>query len=457
MLMRMETDTVISRYLSQKKHASPLATFRIAFGILMVISMIRFWYNGWIEKLYILPDFHFKYCGFSWISVPDSPWIYGLFLICGLSALSVAVGFKYRWSIIIFFLSFTYIELMDKTTYLNHYYFVSVLSFMMIWLPMARYFSVDARKDKSYAKTFVPSWTVDAIKVLLALVYIYAGAAKLNHDWMLRAMPLTIWLPTKVDIPVIGYFMNEKWMHYLFSWSGAIYDLLIPFLLLYRRTRIFAFVMVLVFHILTRILFPIGMFPYIMILATLIFFDTGFHHKIIRFISSMLQINLDYFDSKNKLIMKHTFFDRFAPKIIIVLLISQLLIPLRYLAYPGNIFWTEEGYRFSWRVMLMEKTGYANFKIVDGNTGKRFYVQNEDFLTPFQQKQMSTQPDFIIQYAHYLGDHFSKQGHRNVEVYVESYASLNGRKSQPFIDPEVDLMKIEYNLKPKDIIFALHE
>ncbi len=67
----------------------------------------------------------------------------------------------------------------------------------------------------------------------------------------------------------------------------------------------------------------------------------------------------------------------------------QLLFPWRYLLYPEELFWTEEGYRFSWRVMLMEKAGYAEFKVVDSKTGKRFYVDNSDFLSPFQEKQMA--------------------------------------------------------------------
>ena len=107
--------------------------------------------------------------------------------------------------------------------------------------------------------------------------------------------------------------------------------------------------------------------------------------------------------------------------------------------------------------MLMEKTGYANFKIVDTQTGKRFYVQNEDFLTPFQQKQMSTQADFIIEYAHYLGEHFTSQGHQNLAVYVESYASLNGRRSQPYIDPEIDLMTLKNNFSNRSFILPLNE
>ena len=131
--------------------------------------------------------------------------------------------------------------------------------------------------------------------------------------------------------------------------------------------------------------------------------------------------------------------------VLIAFLAGQIFVPFRFLFYPGHLFWTEEGYRYSWRVMLMEKTGYANFKIVDGKTGQRFYVQNEDFLTALQQKEMSTQPDFILEYGQYLGRHFTAQGHQNVEVYVESYAALNGRKSQTFIAADVDLMKVSYS------------
>ena len=135
----------------------------------------------------------------------------------------------------------------------------------------------------------------------------------------------------------------------------------------------------------------------------------------------------------------------------------QILMPFRYLLYKNELFWTEEGYRFSWRVMLMEKMGYTTFKIVDGDTGKSFVVNNSDFLTSFQEKQMSFQPDFILEYAHFLGDHFKKQGHQNVEVYAESYVALNGRLSQPYIDNNVDLYQIEESFRSKDWILPFKD
>ncbi len=423
-------------YLQSKTDAAPLAVFRILFGIMMLFSIIRFWANGWIDKLYIKPKFHFSYYGFEWVK-PLGDYTYLLFIICAVAALFIALGLKYRMAIIVFFLSFTYIELMDKTTYLNHYYFISLLSFLMIFLPANAFFSVDNVLRKTSYKT-IPKWCVDSVKLLLGIVYFYAGLAKINSDWLFRAMPLKIWLPSKYDLPFIGEsLMQQEWFHYAMSWSGMLYDLAIPFLLLYKRTRWFAFALVVFFHVFTRVLFPIGMFPFIMIVSTLIFFEADFHHKIINTIKGILKLKTSV-DLKPVLEVKK---EKALVPFLTVFFVIQLLFPFRYVLYPGELFWTEEGFRFSWRVMLMEKMGHTTFTIKNAKTGAAFVVRNRDFLSSFQEKQMSFQPDFILQYAHYLGDHFTSQGHKNVQVFVESYVALNGRLSQPFIDKTVDLYK----------------
>lgn len=445
-----------SKYLEKKASSASLAVFRIGFGIMMCISIIRFWSKGWIDTLYVSPTFHFKYFGFEWVKALGT-YTYVLFLICGFSAFLVALGYKYRIAIIVFFLSFTYIELIDKSTYLNHYYFVSIASFLMIFLPANAYFSIDAvKRKKEYL--YVPKWTIDAIKLLLGIVYFYAGLAKINSDWLFKAMPLKIWLPSKYDIPVLGTtLMQENWFHYAMSWSGMLYDLCIPFLLLCKKTRNIAFVLVVVFHLFTRILFPIGMFPYIMIVGSIIFFDASLHQKIIDFVSrtfNPLKRKWDLVTRKQtavKPVKKLAFYT------VVVFFAIQLLFPWRYLAYPGELFWTEEGYRFSWRVMLMEKMGTANFKIVDAKTNKFFYVDNSDFLTPLQEKQMSFQPDFILEYAHFLGNHFKKQGHKNIQVFVDSYVALNGRLSQPFIDKSVNLYQEKESFKHKKWIVPFND
>ena len=431
--------------------AAPLAVFRIFFGVLMFVSIIRFWSYGWIKKFYIDPDFHFTFYGFGWVR-PLGEWTYLLFIIAAISSIMIALGWKYRIAMVSFFLSFTYIELMDKTTYLNHYYFISILSFLLIFLPAGHYFSLDTLSRKRIKKQayssneitgYIPRWSLDSIKLLLGIVYIYAGLAKLNSDWLINAMPLKIWLPSKFDIPLIGELLSKEWVQYAFSWIGAGYDLFIPFLLLWKPTRTFAFIVVVIFHILTRVLFPIGMFPYIMIVSALIFFDARLHKKAIYTIAKVIKYPKSLLEGSN--VWKPRSKNQYKLSLLVVgiFFCIQVLLPWRYALYPGELFWTEEGYRFSWRVMLMEKSGYAQFKIKDGDTGKRFYVNNADFLTPLQEKQMSFQPDFILEYAHYLRDHFTTQGHQNIEVYVESYVTLNGRLSKTYIDPDVNLVEIE--------------
>ena len=426
-------------YFRQTTDAAPLAVFRILFGGLMFISMLRFWSNGWIEKFYIQPRFFFSYSGFEFVQ-PLGAYTYLIFALCAAAALLVTLGYYYRPAIILFFLSFTYIELMDKTTYLNHYYFVSVLSLMLVFLPAHAYFSLDARRRPKLAAPYVPRWTIDALKLLLGIVYFYAGLAKINSDWLLHAMPLKIWLSTHYELPVLGKLLQQPWAPYVFSWSGMLYDLSIPFLLLYRPTRTLALALVVGFHGLTALLFPIGMFPYLMIASSLIFLDAPVHRRLLGTAARLFNYRLARANNQRKISVRRNNVALFA---VGALLLLQLLLPWRYWAYPGELFWTEEGYRFSWRVMLMEKAGYAHFRVVDAATGQRFYVDNADFLTPLQEKQMATQPDFILQYAHFLAKHFRQQGHANVQVFVDSYVALNGRSSRPYVDPTVDLVQIK--------------
>ena len=448
--------STISSYLNTSAEAAPLAAFRLFFGLLMLISIIRFWAYGWIDKLYIQPKFHFSYYGFEWVQ-PLGQYTYLLFIVCGLSAIAIAIGYQYRFAIITFFLSFTYIELMDKTTYLNHYYFISILSFLMIWLPAGRYFSVDAYRNAEVRSQRIPRWTIDSIKLLLCIVYFYAGLAKLNSDWLIEAMPLKIWLPGRYDLPLLGNLMEQEWAIYALSWAGALYDLAIPFLLLNRSTRLLGFALVVVFHLLTSALFPIGMFPYIMIVSALIFFSPALHHQILNIVARLGRFSKRIFDNNQVWVPTKSAQTKLKLGVVGLFFVLQIVLPFRYMLYPGELFWTEEGFRFSWRVMLMEKAGYTNFKIVDQVNKKTFYVDNSDFLSTFQEKQMAFQPDFILEYAHFLKDHFTAQGHQHVAVYAESYVALNGRRSKPFIDPNVDLAAQPISLQPKPWILPFHD
>ena len=280
---------VHSGYFQTYTPAAPLAVFRVAFGLLILASVLRVWAKGWIADLYLTPKFFFPYYGLEFIK-PLGPYTYALFAVCGVCALLVALGWYYRAAAVGLFVSFTYIELMDKSTYLNHYYFVSLVALLLVFLPAGSYFSLDARRNPHRQHTHVPRWTVDAVRLLVGIVYVYAGLAKLNSDWLLAAQPLRIWLPAKNDLPQVGCLFNYPATAYVFSWFGAFYDLTVPFFLLNRLTRPYAYAAVVVFHVLTAILFPIGMFPYVMIVAALVFFPAAFHERLLERALRLLRV-----------------------------------------------------------------------------------------------------------------------------------------------------------------------
>lgn len=423
------------QYLKQPVYAAALNLYRLVFGLMIAISMARFSAKGWINELYVKPVFFFRYYGFGWVPEPRSmAWL--LFLVCGVAAVTFAIGLWYRLSAIVLFISFTWIELLDKSNYLNHYYFVSLILFLMIWMPAHHGFSVDAHLNSRLRQRFVPRWTIGSLRLMMGIVYVYAGLAKLNSDWLLSAMPLRLWLPAKNDLPFLGAMLSQEWIAYFFSWFGACYDLFIVAFLLWRPTRPFAYATVVIFHTLTAILFPIGVFPYVMMVGALIFFSSKDADRLLNFIRTKLSLQpydepVSTFRVKNNKIILTVF---------AVFFCIQFLMPWRYLWYPGELFWTEDGYRFSWRVMLMEKAGYAQFLVKDGTSTK--VVNNEDFLTKNQEKMMATQPDFILQYAHHLKQHFSRAGFPEPKVYATVYVGLNGRMSQLFFDPQLDLTSI---------------
>ncbi|MGB0403719.1 MAG: HTTM domain-containing protein [Salibacteraceae bacterium] len=437
----------IASQLTKRVHIAPLVTFRILFGLMMAGSMVRFWAKGWIYDLYVAPKHFFTYYGFDWVKPLNELGMYAVFFLLFVSALGIAFGAFYRWSSILFFTLFTYVELIDKSTYLNHYYFISVVALLLVFLPAHKYFSVDVYRKPTIYQEKIPFWFIGAIQLQLGIVYFYAGIAKLNYDWLVRAMPLKLWLPAHSSVPIVGGLFQKSWVAFGFSWFGAAYDLFIPFLLVIKRFRLFAYSMVIAFHVVTGWLFQIGMFPYIMILATLIFFSEEFHIKLLNKVQSLFALPM--FDVSLERKSSNPKYTAVFAGVLTVHFLFQLAFPFRYLAYEGNRFWHEQGYRFGWRVMLSEKAGTAFFTAVLPQSQQQMAINNSDYLTPNQEKMMSTQPDMILQYAQIIEEDLSEQGYADVEVKVESYATLNGSGSRPFIDPEVDLTQLTDSWKPK--------
>lgn len=381
--------------------ATPVQWFRRLFGVLLALMPIRFAAYGWIEALYLEPSFHFPWV--AWAVVPSAPVLYGLHALLAVCGVLIATGPLYRPALAVYLLGFGYLELLDKTLYLNHYVLVSLLLGWLLILPLR----------PGQERTSV--WVVRLLQLQLAQVWFWAGVCKLNSDWLLRGEPLHTWLRARMELPVVGPWLALPETALLMSWGGMLFDLSIAFLLWFPRTRIAGFVLLLGFHAVTGLLFPIGVFPWVMLVGSLLFAPPSWFGA------------TDVVDRATR--------PRSLP-VWLGLAAVVFLVPLRHVAYPGWVNWNERGFRFAWRVLLIEKTGHVEFRVVDGDRTWTVYPSRE--LPALQYKQMRTQPDMIWDYAQHVAARNRAHG-REVQVYVDAWASLNGRPSQRLVDPGVDL------------------
>jgi vitamin K-dependent gamma-carboxylase len=409
-----------------------LAAFRVLFGLTLSVSMYRFIAYGWLDELFLKPRFHFKYWGFEWVEPLRDAVLRDLFWTLGALALLVAAGVAFRLSAWLLVIGFTYLQLIDVTTYLNHYYLASLLGLLLACSPAHRAWSVDAWLFPKLQSDVSARGVQVLFRFQVGVVYTFAGLAKAHGDWLWHATPLRIWLGSHTALPVVGPLFRSELVAFAMSWGGFLFDTSVPWLLLYRRTRPYAYVMLIGFHLAVGELFPIGMFPVIMMLAATVFFDAGWPRRLLRLPAPA---------SSQPTPVRGAWIALAAAYCAV-----QLLLPLRCFAYGGNVRWHEQGMRFSWRVMVREKNGALTYVVHSKRSGRTWHVAPERYLTARQVREIEGQPDLILQLAHHIGESFEQKGLGPVEVRVQAYVSLNGRAGRLMIDPAVDLNTVHDGL-----------
>jgi len=439
----------------ESKDIAILVYFRIVFGILTLWWSLRFFIDdpafGSIARNWIDPTFHFSYYGFDWIKPLPGDGMYVHFAVLAILSVCITLGFKYRITTALFFVGFTYVFLLDQSHWSNSYYIILLISFLMILVPAHRSFSIDVWKNPKIQSNVTPAWSVWILRFQIGAVYFFGGLAKLNSDW-LNGEPLRTLLATRTHFPLIGEFFREEWLVLLFSYGALFIDLLaVPFLL-WHRTRIFAFGIIVTFHVLNSQLFVIGVFPWFMIFATALFFAPNWPRIFTKQHSTppnKKYLNIGTSLTKNQKVLI---------AILLIFIIMQISLPLRHYLYSGNASWTEEGRIFAWQMIIRHKVVDNTFYATDPNTGKTWQVDPLDDLSIHQQWRMSFLPGMILQYSHYLADRINQQeGLDNVEIRVESMVSLNGRSPQPMINSTVNLAEEPQTLLPKKWILPLTE
>lgn len=406
--------------------------FRVALGALLAHWAWDYLRTDRVGTMYVTPDFHFTYYLFDWVQPWEGNGMYLHFVMMCMLAIAIGIGCLYRLAACLFALGFIYVFLLDRANYQNHYYLVALISACLPFLPLHRYLSVDAWRNGWGEEWTTPAWALYLIRFHIALPYVFGGLAKLDSDWLL-GVPMQQMLESKREMPIIGSLISGPGMGMAFAWSGLLFDLLIVPALLWKPTRAIAFTMAVIFHLMNAALFDIHIFPWMMLVCSTIFFEPDWPRRLI----------LPSVNQRTSAELRREVWFRplsgVGQTLIIVYCLFHCVWPFRHFAYPDNASWTERGHHFAWRMMLRGKKVVLGYAIRDLVTGQVSNGDARKFLNAEQAEKFGKDPEMILHMAHFLAADYKRKTGHDAAIHALVFASLNGRKPELLIDPNVDL------------------
>ncbi len=409
-----------------------LILFRILFGALLAWHCIEVILNGWVKSVFIEPLFTFSHIGMEWLQPLSGNGMYYYYAAMGICGVLVSIGLFYRYSLGIFTILWAAAYFMQKTTYNNHYYLMLLLCIIMLFFPANTSYAVDTKINLAKKQDTMPLWCRLVLIIQIAIVYFYATIAKLYPDW-LDGTFIKILL-SRFKLPILVDLFSQDWFIFSITYGGLLFDFLIIPLMLYRKTRKDAFVAAIFFHLFNKIILSIGVFPFLALAFSVLFFPPEFFRKFI--FRNKIEIPSS---SRNSLLNNKIVYYFF-----LAFFVLQLALPLRHWFIKGDVLWTEEGHRLSWRMMLRDRSGDTKFLVINNASKEREYYDLNKLLTKSQIKGMKTKPDMIWQTAQIIKREYQRKG-TDISIYIESEVSINRKKKLPLIDPKVDFAKAQWN------------
>lgn len=389
----------IRRCLSLSVDGASLGIFRICVGVIMALEAwslcrpnraalstdktpLETYYTG--ANIHL----HFPFEGFEWLPLLPPAGIHAVVGVLGISAVLMAAGLFYRAAATGVFLSWFYLWMVEstRTYWQSHYYLETLVTFLMIWMPAASRFSVDAVwRGRIVGAGTIPFWPIAVLRAQLVIAYFHAGLAKVNRDWIEDAMPVRWFLSEPgVTEPFRGWLgpgaygafvevVHSAAAAYFLAYAGLIFDLVIGALLLARRTRILGMFLMGIFHFTnhTLIFDDIGWFPFLGFFTALIFLDVDWPVRFFGWIRRPRVATPDWrwlvgggialplvgaslgwrlAPTPRKASPAAALVSLPVVAAVIGWTVWQALFPLRHYAIPGDGRFTYEGMSFSWRL-----------------------------------------------------------------------------------------------------------
>ncbi len=428
----------ISKLFFKQVDISPLIVFRILFGFLMVAECWGAIATGWVKETFVDPEFTFTFMGFEWTRFLLGKTMYGYFFVMGIFAWGVTLGYRYRLSSILLTIMWGLVYFMQKSHYNNHYYFIVIIATLMCLVPANSYYSLDVKQKRVQEKATCASWCLWVFAAEITILYFYAAIAKIYPGWIngdfiaVKYQAQASWFENTLGWDSFAELLRNKSLQEFIVWAGIFFDLLIVPLLLWKKTRTPALLLTFIFHLSNSITLHVGIFPYFALSFALFFYPP----------ETIRQI---FF--KRKPIITHHPIAHYQPwtvSFICLILIIHTLLPLRHYFIQDDVFWTEEGHRMSWRMMLRAKSGHTTFTMVDAK-GKRSILNPTDYITPRQAAVMQVKPDMIWQFVQYVKEKKAEEGLDSIQIFAKGKLSLNRGPYYSFIYDTVDLTQVQWN------------
>ena len=161
-----------------------LIFFRVAFGIIAFLHVWEQIDSDRVRSRFMDPDFHFTFFGFGWVKPLPGDLMLVVFFAMAACSVLIALGLFYRAAIALFFLFHTYVFLIDAAAYWNHYYLVSLIAFLLIFIPANRAFSLDVALGVTEHSDDAPTWGLWILRAQMGIVYFFARLSKVSGDWL---------------------------------------------------------------------------------------------------------------------------------------------------------------------------------------------------------------------------------------------------------------------------------
>lgn len=435
----------LSAYLFELIPANSLGLFRIAWGGIMFYFFGRMClWTQLVRIKYVEPIFHFKYPGFEWVEVLPPGMMYALIYLGVILSILVGLGLFYRFASIALAVVYIYVFLIDVTYWNNHYYAYGLIAVFFAITDAHQAYSID--KWRLQLAGLLPRWQVYLFRFQFFVVYFYGGLSKLqNKDWLDNISGYVL---------VENSFIRKGWaaQHHLIypfsiliTWGGVVFDLLIGWLLLWRKALWFALFLAIGFNVSNAIFLTIGSFPYTMLASFILFVPPNA-------LALFMDKYLGGFQQKAALNKTSPQPHKITQKLILVglgfFVCFQLLFPFRSWLYDGSVFWTKEGKLCSWHMMSGSSYVTAKFEVVETKEGTSLEVSASDlepknFLSKKQIQTLGKWPFLVPQFAKFLKKEAEYAGFQNVEIYGRILVSRNKRPLIHIVPPDIDLAALE--------------